>query len=193
MKKISITFVIFLYGIVGYNQVPVSGNYNGLSIAIDSINKTITGYYENKTGENEKFSCLFLFTGNFKTFNDKSIEVTSFFPGNNTKIPGKIIGKNMTDFSLILDDDHGGCWNVQTFKEDPIDFSLIKKENWIDIKIVKSDKVFFCTSPDETKKSKAYVLKGDCLKVLQCSGNWLKVVYEASKNTVGWIKSQDCY
>ncbi len=193
MKKTGIALAIFLYGLIGYCQVPGSGNYGELSIAIDSVKKSITGYYENKTGENEQFSCIFLFTGNFKTFNDKTIEVNSFFPENNNKIPGSITCKHVTDFSLILDDDHGGCWNVQTFKEDPIDFSLVKKESWIDIKIVKSNKVFFCDNPDETNKSKAYVLKGDCLKVLEYSDNWLKVVYEGKKNTIGWIKSQDCY
>jgi hypothetical protein len=192
MKKYYFFLIILCY-FTGYSQIPKAGKYDALNIAIDSTKKTITGYYENKTGENGQFSCIFLFTGNFKSFKDNTILINSFYPGEEEIIQGKIVCNKSTDFSLLLNDDHGGCWNVQSFKDEPVTFTLLQKENWIDIKIIKNSKVYFYTEPEETKKGKAFVLKDDCVKVLEQSGNWLKVVYEANKNTIGWIKSQDCY
>ncbi len=192
MKKF--LFVLFLsISLVGYCQIPKAGKYDALVIGVDSVNNTITGYYENKTGENGMFSCTFMFSGKFKTLNDKTLEIKTYYPGEEDKIAGTLFCKNTVEFSLLLNDDHGGCWNVQTFKDEPVSFILIDQENWLAIKIIKSNKVYFYDDTNENKKGKAYVLKGDCVKVLSKSCNWLKVVYEGEKTIIGWIKTMDCY
>jgi hypothetical protein len=144
--------------------------------------------------KNGQFSCVFFLTGKFKSFSDKSILIDTYYPGeSNDNIKGIVNCKSNNEFNILLNDDHGGCWNVQKFKDDPVEFVLQKNEAWIDIKVIKSDKSYFYSEPDETKKCKTYVIKGDCVKVMKRSGNWIKVVYESKTNTVGWIKAQDCY
>ena len=56
------------------------------------------------------------------------------------------------------------------------------------------DKVYFYTRPDENSKTRAYIVKGDKVEVLDQAGDfseWLKIRYRGKKTFVRWIKAID--
>jgi hypothetical protein len=194
MRMFKIFIIITLFAINVKSQTfPLPGSYEGnMFLALDNQAQKFIGYYENQTGEG-KFCCAFLFEGILSSAKDNSCKIISFLPNIGDTIKGtmKFIDKN--SFSIKLDDDQPGCWNVQSFKDDLVQFSLFQECKWIDIKIIKEPKAYFYSEPDNSKKKKAYLIKGDCIKVLEKNSSWLKVEFSAKKTTIGWIRLEDCY
>lgn len=96
-----------------------------------------------------------------------------------------------TGISIVLDDEHGGCWNVQPFSNYAISFNLEKRENWKEIKYVTAEKTYFHNTKDDKTKRKGYVVKGDYLTVEKIEGGWAYCSYHGKTVTQGWIKLKD--
>ena len=182
---------------------PLSGNYGSLLIATDSAEHVVSGYYEDYTGwdpviKAPRFSCIFYLKGSLNSSN--KIKIKAWFQADTDPsytINGYIsLPKNNNILSIHLDTDPGGCWNVQHFADKAIpSFKLIKQRNWIDIRIASSDRTYFYAKPNLKDKKKAYVIKGNVLKILAKKRSWLHAEYksDAGKVTKGWIRESDLF
>ncbi len=202
-----VTFLSFFinYGAVKAGNNDISGiyDYGSLIIAYNKENGLVSGYYENHTGWDERtnssrFACIFYFEGE-RASNSNLIRIKSWYP-DEFPSEGSIYGdfKISDDGKLLikLDEDHGGCGNVQHFSGEFVDFSLEELKDWIAIRFVKSDKAHFYKNPNEKDVMKAYVIRGDVLKVLKIEGEWLYIEYhnlDSGKISKAWVKDGDLY
>ena len=197
MKKNTILFIFLLFSTVTFSQQIIkSGEYdNSLRMAYDSESKKITGYYENYTGWDEetkapRFSCIFYIEGTF--VNQKAI-IKTYYPvdKNEDTIEGHIEIIDNETLSIVLPEEHGGCWNVQHFADTPDKFKLIKEFNWIQIRYVNTEKSYFHKEKSDARKQKKYIIKGDIVYVEKIEGDWALCSYFGKKTTKGWLKVAD--
>ncbi len=191
MKKI--IFLCFLLQLSFlYGQIK-SGDYDdGLNLAYNPKNNLITGFYENYTGldeqtNNPRFSCIFY----IKAFYKKGkIELESYYPLNkeDDMIHGEMKIMNSSTIALKLQEEHGGCWNVQPFKNEFVTFSLYQNKNWIEIRFINTPKSYFYKNKTEESKQKSYLVKGDIIYIDQIEDKWIHCIYKAKKTVSGWIK-----
>ncbi len=193
MKMFNVLIVLLFLSNIGISQQLISGKYNsGLRLAYDSSKNLITGHFEEYTGwdhetKNPRFSCIFYIEGMIK--ND-SADIHTYFQLNKKDdlIDGKLKLSPDKQITLKLAQDHGGCWNVQPFMYEPIYFSLETKENWIQIRYVTAQKIFFFSDKDLNKKQKSYLLQGDIVYIEKIDDNWAYCTYYGKKKTIkGWI------
>lgn len=190
MRKI--LFLAFLLIISFVNAQIKSGKYEDvLKIAYNSENKTVTGFYENYTGIDEstgnpKFSCVFYFIG---AMNSNTFEIESYYPTDiNEKIKGTIKIIDSTTISIKLQQEHGGCWNVQNFSNEDVIFKLTENFNWKEIRFVNIDKSYFYNEAKEETKRKSYLIKGDIFYIEKIQGDWVLGAFIGKKTTKGWLK-----
>jgi hypothetical protein len=195
LKKIFIWFVCCLAWPCVAAPV-VSGDYDGFLIGVDR-NGTLTGYFESSTG-NGQFSCIFFVSGKIGHSVDS---VDTWFPGE--RDPKEVIHGVLEQMSsngkpairLKLDEEHGGCWNVQHFASDQSTFVLTEQGSWTSIRIVASQKAFFYDEPSNSSPRKAYAVKGNALRVFDTREGWVSAEYVSPENrrTRGWIREQDLF
>jgi hypothetical protein len=170
----------------------VSGKYRELNIAFDAGSKTVTGYYESYSGYDEQskqpmFSCAFYIEG--KVMGNEA-KVKTYYPADSSDdvIFGDLKILHPNELTIHLPDDHGGCWNVEHFKDAPNYFRLDTVKNWMQIRYAVGGKVYFHATPSDTTKLKAFILKGDIVYVdsLQC--DWAHCSYIGRKTTKAWVK-----
>jgi hypothetical protein len=195
MKEISISlFILLLASVTAYSQKIQSGVYdNALLIAVNSSSNQLTGYYENYTGWDEesnspRFSCVFYIEGEIT---DSKFSITTYYPNYSETILGYIEINSDSSINIKLAEEHGGCWNVEHFANEPNKFSIEENKDWIAIKFVKSDKAYFYNEKSEDKKRKAYIIKNDFVLIKKIEGDWAYGVYEGKTITKGWIKLSD--
>lgn len=191
MKRIILILLLF-HSAISFCQIK-SGDYGeGLTLSYNPKNNQITGFYENFTGYDEetnqsRFSCIFYIQGNLK--NSKA-EITTYFPldKNDDSITGEFQIMNDGQIQIKLKDDHGGCWNVQHFKDEFVNFALEKEENWIEIRYINSAQSYFYSDKIDRSKKRAYLVKGDIVYIDMIDGNWIHCLYKGKKTTKGWMK-----
>lgn len=66
--------------------------------------------------------------------------------------------------------------------------ALFKREPFLEIRVVKSEKAFFYSEKRNSAKRKAYLVKYDVADVTEISGEWRKVTFG---KTTGWMKASD--
>ncbi|MDM1547113.1 hypothetical protein HX096_04490 [Empedobacter falsenii] len=196
MKTTLTTITLFLMSNFLFSQTIQSGDYGfGLKLAFDQKTKKLTGYFENYTGWNEKtnkpnFSCIFYVEG--QVVNNK-FDVLTYYPEDKTEdtIKGEIeiVGENA--IKIKLSSEHGGCWNVQNFADEPVSFKMEKKTEWKQIKYVVTNKAYFYSEKSENKKLKAYLVKNDFVSIDRIEGNWAYCTFYGNRITKGWIKVTD--
>ena len=148
-------FVLFSFGV--YSQSVQPGIYqSGLMIGYDEVNRKVTGVFEDASGWNEElkapqFSCIFYVEG---IVDGDTIPVVSYYPGEDDSdtITGTIVRLDAKTLLLRLDDDHGGCWNVSSFSNEPQLFELDQSHTWIQIRHVLKDKAWFYTYKSKSSK-----------------------------------------
>ena len=173
-----------------------SGDYGGeMIMAYDKNTKNVTGYFESYTGLDEetkhpKFSCIFYLEGKLTT---NKIKIKTYYPkdSSNDLIVGELQLINDTEIKVHLPEEHGGCWNVRQFADEPVDFTLNKSENWLQLRYATKDKVYFYSDKSDLNKLKAYILKGDIVAIEKIEGQWSFCTFKAKKTTIGWMKLED--
>jgi hypothetical protein len=196
MKSLLIVFAFLFIVTASYGQNVVSGNYNfGLKLSYNAQTQTLTGYFENYTGwdfesKQHKYSCIFYIKG---TTNNKRVEIVTYYPedAEAEKIKGYLEISNDSTIIIKLEQEHGGCWNVLSFANEPIEFKLQKKANWTDIKYVIANKAYLHSDTSPNKKQKAYLIKNDFVCIDNVQGSWAYCKFFGKKTTKGWIKLSD--
>ncbi len=183
----------------------VSAEGEGLVIAIDHKTKTISGYYSASTGYDEKsgeatFSCMFYLRG--QAIGKSPYRITTWFPDapvSSPVIDGKIdfsAGEVNPTVTITLKSEHGGCWNVQHFADaGGASFSMDKLGTWSAVRVVSSQRAYFHDKAQSNTRRKAYVTRGDGIKVLSQANGWAYVEYstDSGGKTIGWIKASDLF
>ena len=195
MKKTFVSFFIIFFTSFSFAQKIVSGFYEvGLSLAYDSSTNTISGYFEDHTGWDEetkapRFSCVFYIEGT--ALNNHIIKIKTYHPlyKNEDLIIGTLEILDSTMVKVQLPDDHGGCWNVQHFTEEPVSFKLENRFNWIQIRYVENKKSWFYS--DKKRRTMSYVIKGDPVCVEKIENGWAYCSYFGNKTTKGWLLLSD--
>lgn len=177
-----------------------TGIYNDwLNIVYDNSSNNIKGYFQAESGydeqtKNSKFYCEFYFYSTESI--DHQFKIKSFWQGDSGNLEdtiyGKIIVTSPTSFSIKLDSEHGGCWNVNHFADTLTIYELSEKKNWIDIRYCTKDKIYFFDDSNAYKKRKAFIIKGDLVYIEKQENNWVYCTYFGEKiNTTGWLKLED--
>ncbi len=202
--KLLTAIIMFFMSVATLSAAPVSGDYDeGLFIAVNENEQMITGHYKNFGGwdartNSPRFECSFYLYGTLNA--DSSIALSTWSPsdGKPEIINGTLdFSDQQGGLSIKLESEHGGCWNVQHFADDhqQASFSYPSKTNWIEIRIARSDKIYFHRELSANSKRKAYVIKGDLLKVFAKTPGWLYVEYQSNSGstTQGWVNEADVY
>ncbi|MBL7925102.1 MAG: hypothetical protein JNL88_12950 [Bacteroidia bacterium] len=195
MKKLMALSTLLWASSLSFGQTIASGEYDaGLKLAYDSTNHTLTGYYESYTGWDEasgqaKFSCIFyircMVTGRLFT-------VDTYYPNDpDNLIQGQVQMINDTTLGLQLHQEHGGCWNVQHFADEPVEFRLEKRTVWKQIRYIVTDKAYFYSDPSLAKKQKSYLVKNDVVCIDQITDEWAHCTFYGQATSKGWIRITD--
>ncbi len=169
-----------------------SGKYETLHLAYNPATRKITGYFEQMGGydENTKaplFSCAFYLEGEVKS---NAVSIRTYYPAAR---PEDVIGGTLrvitgSEVSVKLPREHGGCWNVQHFADEPVPFGLTEKTDWLEIRYVTAAKAYFHADTLESTRRKAYVVTGNLVYLDQRRGGWAHGRYYGKSVTAGWIK-----
>lgn len=164
------------------------GVYENMLLAF-SPNGTITGYYREAQGEGVVKSCTFSFSGEARsgtaTITVKSDESVSgtIQPDNDAihlKIPK---ARELPGCGLVLMPEIA----------DGLDYDLIEKKPWRELRTISKEKAYFHSEPRSDKKQKSYLIKGDVVAVVEKEGEWLHIDYysNSGKFLRRWIQDAD--
>jgi hypothetical protein len=194
----SILFILthlFLTSICIGQNILSGEYYSGLKLAYDSTTNKLTGYFEEYTGLDEqtgnpKFSCIFYLEG---TITGNQFKIDTYYPNDisHDLIKGYIQIINDKTVSIKLPEEHEGCWNVQHFVDEPVNFVLEKETSWVQIRFVNTDKMYFYSDKSIDKKRKSYLVKNDFVCIDKIEGEWAYCTYYGKAITKGWIRNID--
>ncbi len=196
MKAILTITTFLLFSTISFSQHLISGEYNfGLRLAYDEHSSIVTGYFENYTGWDEKmesprFSCIFYLVG---IVEDNKAKIISYYPGTivGDTISGTLEIIDNKTISIQLSEEHGGCWNVQHFVDEPVEFQSLDSIPWSQIRFIATPKAYFYSTKSTDNRQKAYVIKNDKVYVTKLEGKWAYCLFYGKKTTKGWIKVSD--
>lgn len=193
LKPIIATLLSILLCHSIFGQQLIAGTYDaGLRLAFDSTNKKVTGYFEDYTGNDEqtgnpRFSCIFYLEG---TMTANKFTLKTYYPTNREDdlIEGTLEVVTSRKIKIKLPKEHGGCWNVQHFADEPVAFTLEGNQNWKQIRYVAAARSYFYSDKGEDKPLKSYLVKGDFVCVEKIEGQWAYCTFVGKKTTKGWLK-----
>ena len=196
MKQLLLTILAILFLSSTFSQQIISGDYDsGLKLSYDSTTKKATGYFENYTGldeqtKNPKFSCIFYIEG---IVTGQKFKVNTYFPTDKKDdiIQGTIEIVSNEKLKIRLPKEHGGCWNVQHFADEPAEFKLEKNHRWIQVRYVDTTKTYFYDSKSGNHRLKAYLVKGNFVCIEKIEKDWAYCTYFGKKATSGWLRIRD--
>lgn len=196
MKTVLTIVTTLLLSGTTFGQTITSGKYEpSLQLAFNSKTKKLTGYFKESTGWDEatkspRFSCSFYIEG---AVENREFNISTYYPGDkkDDTIAGIIKALDKNRLEIKLQNDHGGCWNVQPFSDKPVEFKLGKKKPWIEIRYVTANKTHFYSKKSPTTKRKAYLVKNDLVYIEKIESNWAYCRYFGKRVTKGWIKISD--
>lgn len=179
------------------SQTVRSGNYEELDIAYNPQTHMLTGYFESSTGfdeqtEQAKFSCIFYLEGKLSG-NKATVKTLYTRQPLDDVITGKLEVADNKTIKIHLPDEHGGCWNVQHFADaEPAVFTFDQAQPWIEIRYVQSDKVSFFDRPGAAAPRKAYLVKGDVVRISKLQDGFALCSYTGGKKeTTGWVNLKE--
>jgi hypothetical protein len=180
-----------------------SGVYNGLILGVDGATGAITGYYESYTGIPDKsgvppFRCIFFLVGRLE--GPAPYKIKTWFPGdrNPDVIEGTLeVGERGPNpgLGIKLEKEHGGCWNVQHFADEPAFMEIEEAGDWRSVRVIASARAYFHNRPNAGERRKAYAVKGNPVRVYEVIPDWVRAAYvnDDGKKTEGWIKESDLF
>lgn len=196
MKKTITASIAVLLSTLTFGQQVISGDYDyGLKLSYDSSTKRLTGYFENYSGwdkqtKSPRFSCIFYIKG---VVTGQEFQVHTYYPLDKADdlILGTIEIVNSRKVRIKLPEEHGGCWNVQHFTDEPVEFRLEKSQRWTQIRYVDVDKTHFHSGKSDGNRLKSYLVKGDLVCLEKVEPGWAYCTYIGKKITKGWLKLSD--
>jgi hypothetical protein len=202
MKSIAIAIVLSLGNIAGLAQQPAklsSGYYEELLLGLDQPNGVLTGFYENGTGwdaetRTSRFICSFYLYGEQ---HGDWFKIVTWWPGDDKEdsINGELGLNADGTVKVLLESEHGGCWNVNHFadQDHPTNLSLDKRGTWTSIRLVKAKRAYFYTKPNEHAKKRTYLIKGNPIRISSNQPGWVEAEYGDERTSRGWMKESDLY
>lgn len=173
-----------------------SGDYDGFLVGVGR-NGSLTGYFESSTGRGQ-FNCIFFLSGKMV---GATTRVDTWFPGDRDpkEVIHGVVERTSSDgkaaIRLKLEEEHGGCWNVQRFASDPATFALTEQGGWESIRIIAAKKAYFYDDPSSPRPRKAYAVTGNALRVFETRDGWVRAEYVGPENrrTRGWVRERDLF
>lgn len=164
-----------------------SGLFEQLMLAVDSQGN-ITGYYQEEQGVAPSKTCTFYLAGRAKR---KEIDVLTW---NAQVLPGQLkseVGGVM--LKIERGRDHPGCGLVLLPQiSEGIAFDQVVKAAWSELRIISSERAYFYSAPQESRKLRSFIIHGDVVGVISKSGEWQQVEYRGAKRTMkAWIHESD--
>ncbi|HEU0177512.1 MAG TPA: hypothetical protein VFV58_24885 [Blastocatellia bacterium] len=182
------------------NSLGYSGVFDGLTVGVDSRNKTISGYFFDQTGWDETtrsptFTCAFYLQGHFQ---DDKYVITTWYPGETESIKGQlkfVTVDGQTNVEIKLEREHGGCGNVHHFTAEDGGGNLTetKRGDWFAVRVVSAKRAYFYSRPSLKARKKQYLVSYNPIRIFQVKNNWVEAEFEAEKTTRGWIKMSDLF
>ena len=193
IKQSIATLLIIFLCISAFAQQILSGDYSdGLRLSYDSATKKVTGYFESYTGLDEKtgnarFSCIFYIEG---IVTGKKFAIKTYFPTekSNDLISGTMEIVTNKQVTIKLPQEHGGCWNVEHFADEPANFTLEQNHKWQQVRYIDVARANFYSDSSDDKRMKSYIVKGDFVCVEKIEKDWAYCTYFGKKITKGWMK-----
>ena len=179
------------------------GDYGALWVGFNPDTRIITGYYENYTGWDEEtgqaqFSCIFYLHG--KIEGDPPYRITTWYPSTQPEeiIAGQLNVSETNDYYLLsihLDEEHGGCWNVEHFADAAAaEFTLEEESPWREIRVIAAEQAFLHDAPEAEKKTTHALVKDTAIGVLDARPGWVYTeTWQDEQMIKGWIRSEDLY
>lgn len=181
-----------------------SGNYdNLLLIGVDENSGELTGYFEESVGWDERaksprFTCAFFLYGRLR---GDAYEIATWYPDMGDPINGKlkfVTVDNLSRAQIKLEELPGGCGMAHpSLAQDGGDeLELSAHGNWTSVRAVSAKQAFFHKATDSRTKTKAYVVRGDAIRVFRVQNGWVEAEFRAigsNKETRGWIKESDLF
>ncbi|HEX8530111.1 MAG TPA: hypothetical protein VF646_08805 [Cytophagales bacterium] len=185
--------LLLLLGTLAFDTPRIaSGRYETLHLAYNPATRKVTGYFEQSGGydENTKapmFSCAFYLEGEMQRH---AVPIRTYYPAARPEdvINGTLRVINGSEVSVKLPQEHGGCWNVQHFADEPVPFGLTGKTDWLEIRYVTAAKAYFHADTLESTRRKAYVVAGNVVYLDRRQGGWAHGRYYGKAVTAGWLK-----
>lgn len=190
---------------VGQNEASGrSGNYdNLLLIGVDENSGELTGYFEDAVGWDEstksaRFTCAFFLYGRLR---GDAYEITTWYPEMGDPIKGQlkfVTVDNLSRAQIKLEELPGGCGMAHpSLAQDGGDeLELSAPGNWTSVRAISAKQAFFHKATDSRTKTKAYVVRGDAIRVFRVQNGWVEAEFGATgsnKETRGWIKESDLF
>jgi hypothetical protein len=193
MKLLLTTLLTVIFFSSAFGQHIYSGDYSyGLKLSFDSTTKMVTGYFENYTGwdyesKNPKFSCIFYIEG---IVTGQQFNIKTYYPAykEDDLIKGTIEIVSSKNLKIKLNEEHGGCWNVHHFADEPAEFTIKKNHEWIQVRYLDVDKAFFHSGKYQSKRLKSYLVKGDFVCLERIEQDWAYCTSFGKKMKKGWLK-----
>lgn len=192
------------FGVSGANAI---SDNPFIVYGINPSTQVVTGYLAAlRTSPGRTDECKFAFAGNLKNLNNFSVKYLSEIDGfeyGGTMSSAVISRADANIIIKIRKDQLGGdCEWILPFINEPrvaedagqvaISFGSVRPGDWTGVFAIKSVRVPFYRSPDESGINKAYLVQGDLIYVYDERPGWYYVKYAArKKTTVGWIKKSD--
>lgn len=194
--KNQIILLLLLLPFLGLCQKPSAGDYqDGLRLAYDPQTNKLSGYFESGTGWDEKnqssrFSCIFYIEG---IVSGNKIKIKTYFPTDNASeyINGTLEIVDSKTIRIKLDEEHGGCWNVQHFADKVEKYSLEQQHSWMQIRYVTVDKAYFHKAKSTKSRMKSYLIKSNFVCIEKIEGDWAYCTFFGDKTTKGWLKTSE--
>ena len=170
-----------------------AGDYGGILVTVDPAGHLIAGRFDqatvgNGTEASPQFTCRFAFYAPLADAPSAPVEVWM----DAKRSAGVLTAVDAASFDLQLDEQPGGCWNV-----DPAAGALDKGARFqldagstapaLPFRVVSAEKAFFYSKIDGPPRA-AYVVAGDVVTVLAAQEQWVEVSYGATK---GWLRVAD--
>lgn len=158
------------------SELPEAGLYGTTLTLIRQPGGGLIGSFDESSGEQPSFSCAFLIASAGPLSPEKRMPITTWWPdrelngGTDDQVTTGTLFFQGGVVSLQLPEQaHGGCWNV----EPELDHGEITEigsgvphPEWKAIRVVSAHKLPFHHSPDAKDASKAYLVHGDTIAVL---------------------------
>ncbi len=181
---------------------PITGSYGDILTLVQRADGSLIGSFKEEEDPGPAFSCGFLLQSRGPLSATGELPVVTWWPdrelngGKDDEVTTGTLFLRGDSVSLQLPKQaHGGCWRVEPELDAGELFEVGSGQlhpEWKALRVVGSDKLPFHHQPDANDLTKAYVVRGDLLALLDTApqdGVWHHVVLITSEGpkSTGWV------